>query len=197
MGEAVMHLDDAPDVLGGVAELAASNAGTEIELADGDAVVFDTVGKVVVAFGHGTDENADALVGVQALNVVAYTHNLRVEAERDLAAVRGKVVGDGVLDDLDELLVGSRGADLVAMQQLHHQTGEALEGTRDAHGGVDLDEDAPRCLDVDLQLARLVDGRVEQRKQALYKWSVLGTGCWLLTEADVAVLRVGGGLPGG
>lgn len=154
----MIQLDDAPDVLSGVAEFAASNAGTEVELADGDAVVFDAVGKIIVAFGHSSDEDADTLVGVQALDVVAYTHNLGVEAECDLSAVGGKVVSDGVLDNLDKLLIGSRGADLVTMQQLHHQTGEALEGTWDAHGRVDLDQHAPSCLDIDLQFASLVDG---------------------------------------
>lgn len=69
-GHMLVRLDDAPYVLGGVAEFAASNAGTEVELADGDGVILDGVGKVVVAFGHGSDEDSDALVGVQTLDVV-------------------------------------------------------------------------------------------------------------------------------
>lgn len=84
------------------------------------------------------------------------------------------MVGDGVLDDLDELLVGCGRADLVAVQQLDHETSEALKGTRDAHGGIDLDEHAASSLDVDLQLARLVDGRIKQREQALHNKSVRG-----------------------
>jgi hypothetical protein len=103
------------------------------------------------------------------------------------------VVGDGILDDLDELLVGSSGADLVAMQQLDHQTGEALEGTRYAHGGVDLDEHAAGGLDVDLQLARLVDGRVEQGEQALQALLVRGVALM----AKRVHLALVGGLPGG
>lgn len=133
-----------------MAEFAAGNAGTEIELADGDAVILDAVGEVVTALGHGSDEDGDAFLGMQALDVVAHAHDLGVEAEGDLAAVGREVVGDGVLDDLDELFVRGGGADLVAMQQLHHQAGEAFEGTRDAHGGVDLDEYAARGLYVDL-----------------------------------------------
>lgn len=66
----LVRLDDAPYILSGVAEFAASNAGTEVELADGDGVVLDGVGKVVVAFGHGSDEDSDALVGVQTLDVI-------------------------------------------------------------------------------------------------------------------------------
>lgn len=53
------------------------------------------------------------------------------------------------------------------VQQLHHQTSEALECTRDAHSGADPDEDIARSLDVDLKLARLVDGRIEESEQTL------------------------------
>lgn len=67
------------------------------------------------------------------------------------------MIGDGVLDDLDELLVGGGGADLMAMQKLDHETSKALEGTRNAHGRVYLDEYAASGLDVDLELARFVD----------------------------------------
>ena len=169
----LVQLDDAPDVLSGVAEFAASYASTEVELADGDAVVFDRVGKVVVALGHGSDEDGDALVVVQTLDVVPDADHLGVEAERDLAAIGREVICEGVLDDLDELFVGGGRADLVTVQQLHHQTSEALEGTRNADGGVDLDKHAPSGLDVDLQLTRLVDGRIEQGKQALEGLSAL------------------------
>lgn len=53
------------------------------------------------------------------------------------------------------------------MQQLDHQTGEALEGTRDADRGRDLDQDALGGRDEDLEFTGLVDGRVEEGKQAL------------------------------
>lgn len=53
------------------------------------------------------------------------------------------------------------------MEQLHHEARETLEGTRDTHGRTDFDEHALGGVDVDLQLASLVDGRVEQGEQAL------------------------------
>lgn len=48
------------------------------------------------------------------------------------------------------------------MQQLHHQTRESLERAWDAHSWVDLDENALRRLDVDLELASFVDWGVEE-----------------------------------
>lgn len=55
------------------------------------------------------------------------------------------------------------------VQQLHHQPSEAFECTWDAHGGADTDEDVTCSLDVDLELARLVDGRIEEGEQALLR----------------------------
>jgi hypothetical protein len=98
-------LEDIPNVLSSVAELAAGNAGTEVKVADGNAVVLEVVGKVVVALGHGTNKYRYALVLVEICNVITYTHNLRVETERNLAAVGREVVGDGILDNLDELFL--------------------------------------------------------------------------------------------
>jgi len=43
------------------------------------------------------------------------------------------------------------------VEKLDHETGEAFEGTWDADGGVDLDEDAFGGVDVDLEFAGLVD----------------------------------------
>lgn len=54
------------------------------------------------------------------------------------------------------------------VQQLHHQASKALECTGDAHGGADPDEDVLCSLDVDLELASLVDRRVEESKQTLW-----------------------------
>lgn len=48
------------------------------------------------------------------------------------------------------------------MQQLHHQPREPLERARDAHSWVDLDKDTLRRLDVNLELASFIDGRVEK-----------------------------------
>lgn len=150
-----------------MAELAACNAGTEIKLADGDAVVLDVIRKVIVALCHGTNEDCDTLVFSKTRNVVADTHDFGVEAERDLAAVRREVIGDGVLDYLNKLLLGRSGPDLMSVEQLHHQTSESLECSRNADCWADADQHILRRLNVDLELARLVDWRVEQGEKTL------------------------------
>jgi hypothetical protein len=157
----VSRLENIPDILRGMTEFTACYAGTEVELADGDAVVLDVVREVVVALGHGAYKDGNALALVEASDIVADTYHLRVETERDLAAVRWKMIGDRVLDDLDELFVGRGRADLMPMQQLDHETGESLEGTWDAHCRADPDEHILRGVYVDLELARLVDWRVQ------------------------------------
>lgn len=53
------------------------------------------------------------------------------------------------------------------MKKLDHQTGEALEGTRDADGRADFDQDTLCCMNVDLKLAGLVERRVEEGEEAL------------------------------
>lgn len=68
-------LEDVPYVLGCMAEFAACNAGTKIELADGNTVILDMICKVIVALGHGADEDGNALVLVEAGNVIADTYN--------------------------------------------------------------------------------------------------------------------------
>jgi hypothetical protein len=156
----VAGLEDVPDILSGMAEFAACYAGTEIELADSDAVVLDVVREVVIALGHGTYKDGNALALVESTNVVADTYDLRIETERDLAAIRWQMVGDGVLDNLDELFLGCCRADLMPVQELDHKTGKSLERTRDAHCRADPDEHILGSVDVDLEFARLVDWRV-------------------------------------
>lgn len=150
-----------------MAELAAGDAGTETEVADGDGVVLEGVCKVVSPLGHGTDEDADALLGPQGLDVVVHPDDGGVEAKGDLPAVGREMVCDGVLDDLEQLLFGVGGADGEPVQQLDHEAGEPLEGARDADGGGDLDEHPLGRVDIYLQLPGLVDGRVEQGEQTL------------------------------
>ena len=116
-----------------MAELAASDTGTEREVADGDRIVLVLVGKGIVTLGHRSDKDADALLGAEIGHVVADSHDGSVKGESDLAAVWGEVVGDGVLDDLEELLLRGGGADGQLVQELDHETGEALESTWDAH----------------------------------------------------------------
>lgn len=54
-------LHNVPDIFSGVAELAARDAGTKAEVTDADGVIFESVGKVVIAFRHSSDEDAYAL----------------------------------------------------------------------------------------------------------------------------------------
>lgn len=48
-----------------------------------------------------------------------------------------------------------------------HKASEPLEGSRDAHAGVDLDEDALCGVNIHLELASLVQRRVEKGEEAL------------------------------
>lgn len=77
------------------------------------------------------------------------------------------MIGDGIVDDTEKFLLRVGRLDGQAMEQLDHQTSKALESTRDAHRGRDLDQDALGGGDVDLQSSCLVDGRIKQGKQAL------------------------------
>lgn len=166
-------LQDAPRVLCSVAELAASNTGRKTVVADRNLVVDVGVGEVVGALGHGTDKDADALLGIQAVDIAPDRLHLGVEAQRHLAAVGRQVVGDGVLDHTEELFLRVSRPDGKAVKQLDHETGETLEGTRDADGGRDLDQDILGGEDVDLELAGFVDRRVEEGQEALCDFAVV------------------------
>lgn len=97
--------EDIPNLFGSVAKFAAGNAGTKTVVADTDSFVLERVGKIVVALGHGTDENSDTLVGVQRLQVVLSADHGRLETHGHLAAVGGQVVGDRVFNNLEELFL--------------------------------------------------------------------------------------------
>lgn len=58
--------------------------------------------------------------------------------------------GDWVFDDPEEFFLGCGRSDRHAVQELHHKTGEAFEGTWDADSRVHLDEDALGRVNVDL-----------------------------------------------
>ena len=70
-----------------MAKLAAGDTCTETVVADTDGFVLESVGEVVFAFGHGTNKDADALIGTKSVNVVSDSDNLGVETECDFAAV--------------------------------------------------------------------------------------------------------------
>ena len=96
---------DVPDVLGGMAELAAGDAGREAEVADGDGIILVLVSKIVSAFSHGADEDAYALFWTEVSDVVPDPDDRGVEGERDFAAVRWEVVCDGIFDHFEKLLL--------------------------------------------------------------------------------------------
>lgn len=133
-------------------------------MADTDLLVHVLVGKVIGTLCHGTHKDAYALLGVQAVDVVPDPNDGGIEAERYLAAVGWQVVGYGVLNHAQELLLRVGRPDGQAMQKLDHQSSKALECSRDADRGGHLNEDTLGGLDVDLQLARLVYRRVKQCK---------------------------------
>ncbi len=161
------HLDDVPHILGGVAEFATRNAGRETIIADGDLLVDVLVCEVIGSLGHGSDKNADALLLLQALHILAHADQGGVEAQRILPAIGGEMVRDGVLDDLQELLLRVDRSNRESVQELDHQPSESLEGTWDADRWADFDENPTGGMDVDLEHARLVDRRVEEGEKAL------------------------------
>lgn len=148
-------------------ELAACNTGTEGEVADRNRVVLVLVGEAIVTLGHGSNEDTNALLGTEVGHVVTHSHNRCIEGQCDLAAVGRKVVGDRVLDDLEQLLLRGGGANGQFVQELNHKTREALESTRDTHSRRDLDEHALGGVDVNLESAGLVDGRIQQGQETL------------------------------
>jgi hypothetical protein len=50
---------------------------------------------------------------------------------------------------------------------LDHKTGETLESTGNADGGVDLDQDTLGSVDENLKATGLVDGGVEEGEETL------------------------------
>lgn len=150
-----------------MAELGAGDGGGEGEVGDTDLLVHKLVGKVIATLGHGTDKDANGLVWVQLLDVLADLDNWCIKGEGNLAAVWWEMVGDWVLDDFEKLLLRVGGADRETVQELDHETSEALESTWDAHSWADLDEDTLGGGDVDLEETSLVDWRIEEGEKAL------------------------------
>jgi len=70
-----------------VAEFATSHTCAKAVIADTDRFVLESVGEVVLAFGHGTNEDADAFRGPKFVDVISDSYNIGVETQRDLSAV--------------------------------------------------------------------------------------------------------------
>ena len=152
-----------------MAELAAGHTGTKAVVADTDGVILEGVGEIVVALGHGTDEDGDALFGAERFDIVLGAHHGRLETEGDLAAIGWQVVGDWVLDHFQQLLLRVGGADGETVKQLNHQPSKPLKSSRNAHGRVDFDQNALGSVDENLKTTGFVDGGVQEGKEALYK----------------------------
>jgi hypothetical protein len=54
------------------------------------------------------------------------------------------------------------------MEELDHETGKPLECTRNANRWVDFNENAFGGVNVNLEFAGLVNGRIEEGKQTLW-----------------------------
>ena len=98
-------LDDVPDVFHSIAELTTCYASAQAVVADADSVIHVHVCKIVLAFGHGADEDANALFGTYVIDVVLDPDDFSVVTEGDLSAIGRKMVCDGILDDLEELFL--------------------------------------------------------------------------------------------
>ena len=81
-------------------EFAASNTGTEAEIADTNRLILEIIGKVVLSFRHGADENTDAFIWCEALDVVFDPDHFSLEAQCDFPAIWRKVTRNGILDHL-------------------------------------------------------------------------------------------------
>jgi hypothetical protein len=97
--------DNVPGVFASVTELATGNTCGKTVVANTDGFVLESIGKVVFAFGHGTDEDADALRGAQRVDVISDSYDICVKTQGDLPAIGWQVVRDRVLDDFEELLL--------------------------------------------------------------------------------------------
>lgn len=162
------YLDNVPRILASVTELAACHAGTQAVVADTDRFVFEGISKVILPFRHGSNEDADALVGSQRVDIIPDSYYVGVETEGHFPAIRWQVVGDGVLDDFQQLFLRIHRPNGESMEQLHHETGEALERSGNADRRADLDQYTLCGVDEDLQFPGLVDGGVKQSEKTLY-----------------------------
>jgi hypothetical protein len=173
------NLNDVPNVFSSMAELAACYAGAEAVVADTDGVVLVFISKVVSSFCHCANEDAYAFLGTEGLNVVFDSDHWALETHGHLSAVWWQVICNWIFDDSQQLLVRSRRADGMTLQELDHQAGKALEGAGNANRRIDLDQDTLGCVNVYLQLAGLVDWRVEECEKTLRALLAIGkTPAW-------------------
>lgn len=159
--------EDVPGFFGGMAEFTAGHTSTQAEVADTDGVILEGISKVIMTLGHGTDKNTNALICIQRLDIVCCSDHGCLETESHLTAVGGQVIGNGILDDLQQLLLRVGRADGEPVKELNHQSGKPLEGPRNTHRGVHFNQNPLGGMDKNLKLASLVDGGVEKGQETL------------------------------
>jgi len=113
-----------------MAEFTACNACAQAVVRDGNGLILEGISKVVLALGHSSHKDTDALFRSQCLDEVSHFDNFSIETESDFAAIWRKVVCDGVLDDLQELLLRVDTPDRQLVKKLDHETSESLESSR-------------------------------------------------------------------
>lgn len=159
--------EDVPGFFGGMAEFTAGHTSTQAEVADTDGVILEGISKVIMTLGHGTDKNTNALICIQRLDIVCCSDHGCLETESHLTAVGRQVIGNGILDDLQQLLLRVGRADGEPVKELNHQPGKPLEGPRNTHRGVHFNQNPLGGMDKNLKLAGLVDGGVEKGQETL------------------------------
>lgn len=103
-------LNDVPNILSSIAEFAACYAGTEAVVTDTDRIVLDMIGKIIVAFGHSSDEDTNTLFGAQIRNIVCYPNHFSVKTQGDLATTGRQVVRNWILYHFEQLFLRVCGA---------------------------------------------------------------------------------------
>ena len=104
-GHTHLRLDNIPDIFNGIAELATCYAGAQAVIADADGVVLEAVCKIIIAFSHCANEDANTLFTTQVLYVVFDSNDFSVKAESYLSAIGGEMISDGILDDFEEFFL--------------------------------------------------------------------------------------------
>lgn len=70
-----------------MAELAASDTGTETVIANSNRFILKFIGKVIATLGHGSDKDANALLRAKGADIFVDSDDGRFETQSDLAAV--------------------------------------------------------------------------------------------------------------
>ncbi|KAH3660065.1 hypothetical protein OGAPHI_007270 [Ogataea philodendri] len=86
-GNVLTSSENIPSVFSTMAELAACNRCRQRVFRQTDLLVNVLVGKVIFTTCHGTNENADTLVGLELCDIVLHSNDWSVIGQSDLAAL--------------------------------------------------------------------------------------------------------------